>query len=1128
MKTLLRGISVILLNCFLLQFAYTQDYVTDSVVLAGFGINDISELKTDPDGLLYLNDPEGGLFRYTGNGFEALQYRDGDELKEARYLQQFLRDRTGLFYALRTDGSAVCFAENGTLQQVNGLEGQSFFKLLIDRHDRKWFLGERSWVLDQRELREVPPFALKDPDPDRYRSSDSSFVTIAGSSLLVFDLLNEEVVPYPLTDALRDYSSGFVELSPESFLFLSPSLPGSAPVLSLFNTRNGQAEQIFPGGSVNWRNIFPGRNPGTFLISSGSGLYRINPEEGFEPELLDSRLPEMKQVLCDRYGNIWCSNGSALYRMTIRRFYHYPLQVPEYLYPWNFSRKGLIDKHGAVWFAGAQRKISYFDPFTGESMTTTFPEGFPYRASQFRGAPVYMANFGTEDTVFWFKEPPVIRDLASGGAGQLYIAGWKTLYYCNPDDSYFVDIFTAGPAEDLVRILPLHPDSLILFTNKRVLMIDRFDRIVWENGSFAESYSGKDLFRYNFDNEVLSAVRTGDALYIRTINALIHIRLTDGRILTVYPLSGRYGISEYFRGNLVTGPEGRIWFSAGDTLYAMQNDKVEKKFNLPSQDDGKPALMQELLWSAGRLWINTSRNLLVFDPETEKIAEVYRDKLMDVYALIDGTGDFLWRLNTRTVQLVNKKEGTLISFPVKAGANRLDVLAARTGSHIIATNGQEIVRFDERSFLDNPVTPAVLTRLAVNREPVCREELSNTDSVLIFKAGAERITFRLATGDPGIAASASFMYRMTGFDPDWMIAGRSGEVNYTSLPAGSYTFEFVTQNKDGIWGMPSKIRLKVLPPWWETKLAIVLYVVFTTLFVTLIIRFREKKLKEDKRRLEAAVKERTAEIEKQKEEIACQRDLISAQKKDLTDSINYASRIQTALIPGKELVTSLVPDNFILYRPRDIVSGDFYWASKKGEQVIMVAADCTGHGVPGSLLSMLGITFLEDIVQIEGITSPGKILDRLRERMIKALRQSGKDTVMKDGMDIVVVSISLDVKAVHFAGAKNPLYLVRQDQLLEIKGDSFPVAISDRMLPFSEHRFELGKGDLIYLFSDGFADQFGGQKEKKFKYKRFRDLLYSLKDLPMSEQRALVEKAFDEWKGEIEQIDDVLVIGIRL
>ena len=268
------------------------------------------------------------------------------------------------------------------------------------------------------------------------------------------------------------------------------------------------------------------------------------------------------------------------------------------------------------------------------------------------------------------------------------------------------------------------------------------------------------------------------------------------------------------------------------------------------------------------------------------------------------------------------------------------------------------------------------------------------------------------------------------------------------------------------------------------------------------------------------------EIQKQKEIAESQRDQIAYQKKHITDSIEYALRIQTALLPSLELFTDKL-DHFVLYKPRDIVSGDFYWVAEMDSKQLIIAADCTGHGVPGAFMSMLGVSFLNEIILNKGIIQPDQVLNALREEVMSALKQEEEASDVKDGMDMCVCLLDAPNQSLQFAGANNPLWIFSKGELTEIKGDKMPVAIHESMNPFTNHWIDLKKGDTFYIHSDGFADQFGGPNQKKFLSKNFKRVLSEMLNRPMLEQGAELDKIFEEWRKDVEQIDDVTVIGVR-
>ena len=257
--------------------------------------------------------------------------------------------------------------------------------------------------------------------------------------------------------------------------------------------------------------------------------------------------------------------------------------------------------------------------------------------------------------------------------------------------------------------------------------------------------------------------------------------------------------------------------------------------------------------------------------------------------------------------------------------------------------------------------------------------------------------------------------------------------------------------------------------------------------------------------------------------------IIAEKNKDILDSINYAKRIQSAILPGKDVVEKLFPDHFILFKPKDIVSGDFYWVSGNGNKSMIAAVDCTGHGVPGALLSMIGHNALNKTVNQEGLTKPDKVLSAIHREVISTLGQDGR-TDLKDGMDIALCTYHNDSGLLECAGAFNSVLIVRKDSTLEeIKGDRHAIASAVASEKgFTLNSIQLQKGDVFYLLSDGFSDQFGGKDGKKFKISRIKELLLQIHNKPVSEQHRIIETTIEEWRGDLEQIDDVMVIGVRV
>ena len=297
-------------------------------------------------------------------------------------------------------------------------------------------------------------------------------------------------------------------------------------------------------------------------------------------------------------------------------------------------------------------------------------------------------------------------------------------------------------------------------------------------------------------------------------------------------------------------------------------------------------------------------------------------------------------------------------------------------------------------------------------------------------------------------------------------------------------------------------------------------------------RRQNRRLAESKRQIEKInldLEQKNSEILDRNEKISQQKDIIEQKNQSITDSILYASRIQNAVLPPPDFITEMGIENFILYKPKDIISGDFYWGLRKDEKIFIAAADCTGHGVPGALMSMLGHVFLDEILHAGTPANASEMLNSLRDEVINTLKQKGVTGEARDGMDIALCIINTAEKTIDFAGANNPLYLLREGKLIKVVPDRMPIGIHvTTITPFTNQHLSYMKGDRIYIFSDGYADQFGGPKGRKFMYKPFQELLVKIHKLPLDEQKKILEDTFEKWRGDYSQVDDVLVIGMLL
>lgn len=383
-----------------------------------------------------------------------------------------------------------------------------------------------------------------------------------------------------------------------------------------------------------------------------------------------------------------------------------------------------------------------------------------------------------------------------------------------------------------------------------------------------------------------------------------------------------------------------------------------------------------------------------------------------------------------------------------------------------------------------------------------------------------------------------FKYRLEGFDKDWVITkNNKREAVYTNLPNGTYTFKVIAANNDGVWNNEgASIKVVVRPHIYETSWFIGLVILIIGGSIWGIIAGRTKRIKMRAEELEQIVKLRTTELRSSNEELIMQQQVVDERNKiiekqnhNIISSINYAKRIQVAMLPTVERINKLLPESFILFLPRDIVSGDFYWIDEQNEKIMIATVDCTGHGVPGAFMSLIGNDILNKVIIDYSITQSNLILDVLNEEVGNILKQ--RETDNRDGMDMSIWVLDKKTNTVEFAGAKSPLIYIQNGVLHEIKGNKIPIGgnwIDKKAIKYTPHTIKIDSPTVLYTFSDGYQDQFGGLNNRKFMKGKLKSLLLKIHELPMEEQNQILKDTFEDWKKEYPQVDDVLIIGVKI
>ncbi len=584
---------------------------------------------------------------------------------------------------------------------------------------------------------------------------------------------------------------------------------------------------------------------------------------------------------------------------------------------------------------------------------------------------------------------------------------------------------------------------------------------------------------------------------------------------------------------LMEDKEGNLWIGT-DGGGLAKRDAKSGAFKLYQKSENKTSLSSNSVYcihqdKAGTIWAGTQNGLNRMDASGNFNAYYERDGLPNnnIYCILEDKQGHFWMSTNKGVcrfdPLADNTDGK--AFHSYDESDGLQGIEFNQGAYFQNKTTGEIFLggvngfntfFPEKITGNTHIPPVYITSFKkFGKESVLDTTISDKHRIeLSWKDNF--FSFEFVGLDFLMPSKNKYSYKLEGVDEDWSPPSTIRYANYTQVEGGEYIFRVRASNSDGVWNETGAVlHITIIPPFWKTKWFYTLCILVTLGGIFAFVRFRTASIKRENRVLEAKVEERTKEL--------------AEKNRDITSSIQYAKRIQEAILPPTEEIFKHFPDAFILYKPKDIVSGDFYWFGMKEGKRIIAAVDCTGHGVPGAFMSMIGHNLFNQIVNENGITSPGKILDSLHQGVQSALKQGTSSIDTSDGMDVVVCSYDPVTNELEYAGAYRPLFVINDQNVEKIDADKFPIGGSkfDMGRNFTNHTRKMNKGDTIYMFSDGYADQFGGDKGKKFMVKRFNDLLLSIQDKPMKDQGPLLDQSIEAWKGAYMQVDDILVIGIR-
>jgi serine phosphatase RsbU (regulator of sigma subunit)/ligand-binding sensor domain-containing protein len=747
----------------------------------------------------------------------------------------------------------------------------------------------------------------------------------------------------------------------------------------------------------------------------------------------------------------------------------------------------------------------------------------------------------------------------------IYIATGSNVYYI--DENNIIQLVQNIPEGQNWDFLEIKEQKILLVvTSKGIYEI--------------QQYKAKEIYNGGYSHVLYQSVKNPDRVFSTNRDSLVSIIYKNGKWIS----EGKWkGIEDKIYG-IIEDENGVIWlgtYSNGVIRVTPDFDNIlnPKKVQYYTEKDGFASLIEilpfsyknKIIWGSEKgLYIYNSVNDN-FEPFCE-LGKQFCDGSQQVYSLTEMPDGKIWISPNE-----NKIDDIGYLKPNESGSydwiykpfRRIPEMLLETfyidSSGIAWIGGSEgLYRYNLSEDFKNYEQKfnCFIRKITFGNDSLLYSGnnlyLTDFENQFELKYENNSLKFEFAAPFFDQEEKTLYSYKLEGYDKDWSVYSNETKKEYTNLYEGNYTFKVKAINVYDVESEIDIFQITILPPWYRTWWALSFYVLLLGFFIFAIVKLYSRRLVKQKQNLEKIVVERTSEISNQKEEIQTQADElelanieITNQKEEIQNShrqtvasINYASRIQQAILPKSNILNSLNLENFILFKPSNIVSGDFYFIKQINNYIIIVAADCTGHGVPGAFMSMLGITLLNEIIRSKVVDNSAYILDELREQIKNALQQTGQTGEQQDGMDIAFCSINTDTLEMSFAGAHNPCWIFRSEKiaanseqslpftnhysLFTLEADHQPVGIFLKEKPFTENKIQLQKNDIFYIFSDGYQSQFGGQKNQKFKTSRFKELLSDICSLSMSEQKQILENKFNEWKGALEQTDDVLVVGIKI
>ena len=852
-------------------------------------------------------------------------------------------------------------------------------------------------------------------------------------------------------------------------------------------------------------------NNNELWVGAKDGVYTFNKiTEKFNKIPSEKKILNVRAIYKDKNKNIWIGTeyGLMLKKYGELKFKEFKLEnyVSEEINVGNITDI-LEDNSGIIWISTdygifkIDSRKKHFNLYKKDKNNTT----------NFSSNTIYSIYYDKETELIW---------LGTRGFG-LNIFNRKTnnVYTYTTNNSALTN-------DDIHCIVPDKKNNIWVGTSDGPFIYNKTHK---KFTSFSK-YVYKNFDKYFINNRISDIYFDNNTIWFSTLNGLLRYKNNEMSSFKKDENSNSIISNDIFK--LLKRKNGEIWIA---TLYGLseynEKDNTFKNYTKDNNKISGNSTITVFESSDKTLWVGTGSGLNKYIQEKDSFifytSQSHGFSNDFIYTISEDEMKNLWlstnkgiiKFNPNTEKVTNySDDDNLQGYEYNVGA----VYSSDSISEIFwgGINGLNSINFN--TIKKNLYTPKpLITSFIKNTDNGKKEIITDGINEIFLTHKESSFEIHFTVPEYTNPKKNKFKYKYEESGEDWIDLGTKNSINFFQLSPGDYTFLLIGANSDNSWNTnPIKLQIHISTPWWQTNIAYATYILSFILILLIAFFVYNKEMRKENKILhekEIAAKK----VEKQKEELALKNNSIA-------ESMRYASRIIGAMLPSRKYIKSLIPDSFILFISKDIVSGDFYWVDESVDKVFIAAADCTGHGVPGAFMSIIGLDILRNALA-KGINSPSEILDELNISVANIFKKDGFENDLKDGMDISIIAIHKYENVVEYAGAINQLFLIRKDNIHEYKANRFSISpINTDFGKYTNNIIEVEDNDMIYLFSDGYVDQFGGPDEKKFKYRRFRHLLLNNYHKPVDEQKNILKRIINTWRGQLEQIDDILVMGIRI